>query len=154
MGIKHREDSLVAMRAGLPTPKEVKLAELAAACTAAIYAGVEVKTTKGKERFALTMHDQANLARFVVQAQAGESVLYHADGRLVRLFAPDEILKITAAATAHKTHHLTRVNHLNAWVRRTEDDAELAAITYDSRLPDDLDKSLAKLLNKDAPNNG
>jgi hypothetical protein len=134
------------MRQDRPTALEAKIAELGAACEAAIFAGVDVETTQGVEHFALTLNDQTNLGNLALQAQAGATVLYHADGQLCRGFAPEELLAVVAAAIAHKTYHTTLCNHLNVWARRTEDEAELAAIRYDSPLPDDLAASMTALL--------
>jgi hypothetical protein len=145
MAIRHKEDSLSAMRQGRPTALEAKLAELGAACEAAIFAGVDVETAAGSEHFSLTLNDQTNLGNLALQAQAGAAVLYHADGELCRTFAPDEILAVVAASTRHKTYHTTLCNHLNVWARRTEDEAELAAITYESPLPPDLAANMAAL---------
>ena len=146
MSIQHREDSLTALRQGRPTKKQIKIAELGAACEAAIFEGITVETTQGPEHFAMTLNDQTNLGNLMLQAQAGASVLYHADGQLCRIFSPEEIMAVGAAAIQHKTFHTTKCNHLNTWVRRTEDDGELEAITYDGPMPDDLAASLAALL--------
>ncbi|MDR3091447.1 MAG: hypothetical protein LBU36_04510 [Clostridiales bacterium] len=146
MAIKHKVDSLAEMRADRPTPKQAKLAEIAAACEAAIYAGVDVETSAGLEHFSLTINDQTNIGNLALQAQAGADVLYHADGELCRIFAPGEILAVAQAAIAHKTYHTTLCNHINVWARRTEDEEELAAIHYDSPLPKDLAASMAALL--------
>ena len=146
MGVQHREDSIAAIRTNRLTPKEAKIAELAAACTAAIYAGVTVETSHGSEHFALTLNDQTNIANLALQAQMGMSVLYHADGELCRMFEPEELLAIMTAGAQHKTYHTTLCNHLNVWVRRTEDKEELAAIAYDSPLPPDLAAHMTALV--------
>lgn len=144
MSVMHKPTSLV--RADRLTPREAKLAELGAACEAAIFAGVDVETTQGTEHFSLTLNDQTNIGNLALQAQAGAPVLYHADGELCRLFAPEEILTVAAEAIKHKTIQTTLCNHCNVWVRRTEDDAELAAITYGCPLPDDLAANMVALL--------
>lgn len=144
--IKHREDSLAALRQDRPTPKEAKLAEIAAACEAAIYAGVGVQTTEGVEHFSLTLNDQTNISNLALQSAQGLPVLYHADGKLCRAFSPEEMGAVATAAVMHKTYHTTLCNHLNVWIRRTEDDEELAAITYDSVLPADLAANMNALL--------
>ncbi len=142
MSTKHHETSLIELRKARPSAKEAKLAEVGEACQKAIYAGVDVRG----EHYALTLNDQTNLNDLVLQAQAGQSVLYHADGKLCREYQPDEMLEIMAAAIKHKTYHTTLCNHLNVWIRRTENEEELAEIHYDSPLPDDLAASMAALL--------
>ncbi len=123
-----------------------KIAELGAACEAAIYAGVSVQTQKGNEHFSLTINDQTNIANLAAQAQAGITVLYHADGQLCRPFAPDDMLAVAAKAIEHKTRHTTLCNHYNMWARRVQTRAELMAITYGCPLPDDLAGSMKVLM--------
>ncbi len=142
MGVAHHETSLIELRKDRPSPKEAKLAEVGEACRQAIYAGVDVRG----EHYALTLNDQTNLNDLVLQAQAGQSVLYHADGKLCREYPPDEMLEIMAAAIKHKMYHTTLCNHLNVWIRRTDNEEELARIHYDSPLPDDLAANIAALL--------
>ncbi|GHU36663.1 hypothetical protein FACS1894105_07390 [Clostridia bacterium] len=150
MSIKHRPDSLAGMRVGLPTAKEAKLTEISAACEAAIFAGVDAETSKGTEHFSLTLNDQTNIGNLALQAAQGSPVLYHADGELCRLFAPEEFIAIATAATVHKTIHTTRCNHINVWIRRTEDDAKLDKITYSAKLPKDLADNIEKILGEEA----
>lgn len=73
-------------------------------------------------------------------------MLYHADGELCRWFEPDEFMKIAAAVVAHKTYHTTLCNHLNKWVRRTDDIDEVSKIQYSSPLPKDLADHMNELL--------
>ena len=127
-------------------PKSAKLREIGDACTSAIYAGVEIETTQGLERFSLTNEDQINIGNLALQAQEGLPVLYHADGELCRLFAPEEMLALAAAAVMHKTYHTTLCNHLNVWIRRSETPEELDAIHYGADLPNDLAASFALLM--------
>lgn len=142
MSTTHSPTSLSELRKDRPTAKEAKLAEIGAACQQAIYAGIEIRG----EHYALTLNDQTNISNLAVQAQAGEIVLYHADGKLCRPYKPEEILEIMTAAVKHKTFHTTLCNHLNVWIRRTEDAAELEGIHYDSPLPEDLAASMEALL--------
>ena len=104
MSVQHKEDSIAAMRVGRLAPKDAKIAELAEACTAAIYSGVDVETTQGTEHFSLTLNDQTNIGNLALQAQAGAAVLYHADGQLCRMFTPAEMLAVMTAAARHKTY--------------------------------------------------
>ena len=49
-------------------------------------------------------------------------------------------------ATAHKLEHTTYYNHLAAWVRRCETAEALAAITYGTALPQDLEDNMGAIL--------
>lgn len=131
----------------LPGTKSAKIAEVNAACSNAIYAGVDVETTQGPEHFSLTENDQINLSAVFQQIQLGaESALYHADGKLCRLFTAAEITGIMTAATQFKTYHTTYVNHLHVWVYRTEEVEAVRNISYGAVLPEDLQANLNSLL--------
>lgn len=123
-----------------------RLAEVSAACEAAIYEGVDIMTSKGTEHFALTINDQTNISNLSVAAQSGVAVLYHADGELCRVFSPEEMLAVADAAVKYKTYQTTLCNHINAWIRRAETVEELSTIHYGTPLPKDLAESMAVLL--------
>ncbi len=135
-----------------PTPtldeaKQRKLAEISAACQAAIYAGVDAADTKGTEHFSLSMADQTNLSALAsAVAQGAASVPYHADGQLCREFTVAEFSAVYAAAKAYITRNTTLCNHLNVWVRRCTTAAEIQAITYSSALPADLQANYNAIL--------
>lgn len=123
----------------LDEAKQSKLEEISAACQTAIYAGVDAADTKGTEHFGLTIEDQTNLSALAsAVAQGAASVPYHADGQLCREFTAAEFSAVYAAAKAHITKNTTLCNHLMVWVRRCTTGAEIEAITYTSKLPDDL----------------
>ena len=125
-----------------------KLAELSASCNAAITAGMDVETTKGREHFSLQETDQINLTTALSAVQSGASGYpYHADGQLCRLFTVAEIQAIAAASVQHKLYHTTLCNHLLTWARRAETKEELSGITYAADgLPEDLAANMAAVL--------
>jgi hypothetical protein len=133
----------------LETLRAAKLGELRAACKAAITAGCDV-TLPGAgqtEHYALTEDDQINLtAAANAVALGAEGYLYHADGELCRMYSAADILAIATAATEHKTLHTTLCNHKLTWARRAATAEELAGITYDMYLPDDLWANLRAVL--------
>ena len=112
------------------------------ACSAAIYAGIEV----GGARYSLTEHDQTEL---MAQAQTvkdgAAAVPYHADGELCRMYPAEEFAALAQAATAHVFYHRTYCNHLNAWIRRAGLE-ELEGIVYGADLPEDLAAGMAAIL--------
>lgn len=114
--------------------REAVCQEIGAACTAAIYAGVDV----GGARYSLTEHDQTEImAQFTAVKEGAAAVPYHADSELCRMYPAEEFTALAQAATAHVFYHRTYCNHMNAWVRRAELE-ELAGITYGAQLPEDL----------------
>ena len=122
--------------------RAAKLQEIGLACTAAIYAGIEVEDA----HYSLTEHDQTELmAQNAAIAAGAQAVPYHADGQLCRMYPAEEFAALAQAATAHVFYHRTYCNHLNAWVRRTEL-PELAGIAYGAELPEDLAEHMAGVL--------
>ena len=154
MSIQHREDSIRDMkleRLGVTPPQDwndveqvrtAKKAEIGLACSAAIYAGIDV----GGAHYSLTEHDQTELmAQFQTVKEGAEEVPYHADGELCRMFPAAEFEKIADAATAHIFYHRTYCNHVNAWIARATLE-ELEGITYGADLPADLKKKMAEII--------
>lgn len=131
----------------LETKRATKHSEISAANELAIYAGVDVETTNGIEHFSLTEKDQLNLgaAKNAIDCGATE-YLYHADGKVYRLFTSDEIRKIVQAAVAHITRCNVYCNHLFAWINISNSD-ELESIVYGSPLPETLSNNMNELLN-------
>lgn len=134
--------------------RAAKLAEVGAACTKTIYAGVDAETSEGVKHFSLEQHDQTELMGLNPSVDAliaaGDlttpAIPYHADGELCRLWSAADFGLILQAATGHIFYHRTYCNHLNAWIRREEDTAVLAGIAYGDVLPEDLAENMAALL--------
>ena len=124
--------------------RTAKKAEIGLACSAAIYAGIDV----GGAHYSLTEHDQTELmAQFQTVKEGAEEVPYHADGELCRMYTAEEFTALTQAATAHVFYPRTYCNHLNAWITRAGID-EIPAIVYGVDLPADLAASMAALIEK------
>lgn len=122
--------------------RAAKLQEVGAACSAAIYAGVDV----GEAHYSLTEHDQTEImAQYATIKEGAAAVPYHADGQLCRMYPAEEFAALAQAATAHVFYHRTYCNHLNAWIRRAGLE-ELAAIAYGGSLPEDLAANMAAIL--------
>lgn len=130
------------------TAKEAKLAELSAACNAAIVAGCDVALSDGsKGHIALTNEDQINLTNAAATVAAGAAEYpYHLDGQLCAMYNAADIQIMGQAATAHKLYHTTYYNHLAAWVRRCETEVAVVAVTYGAELPEDLAANMATIL--------
>lgn len=155
MGVKRiRTDSVRELRmknSGVTPPRdwgdveqvrEAVRQETGAACSAAIYAGIEVNG----RRYSLTEHDQTEImAQYASVKEGVAAVPYHADGELCRMYLAEEFAALAQAATAHVFYHRTYCNHLNAWIQRAELE-ELAAIQYGAELPEDLAQSMAAII--------
>ena len=149
-----RRDSVKELRmaqAGVTPPKDwadleqvraAKRQEVGAACSAAIYAGIDV----GEAHYSLTEHDQTEiLAQYAAVREGAAAVPYHADGALCRMYPAEEFTALARAATAHVFYCRTYCNHLNAWIRRAGL-GELEEITYGAALPEDLAEHMAGVL--------
>lgn len=153
-GITPNLSAWEAWRASLPPAddpleqvKEAKLAELSAACSAAITAGCDVVLTDCAGHIALTAEDQINLSTALAAVEQGAAGYpYHLDGQLCAIFPAADICTMAQAATAHKLYHTTYYNHLAAWVRRCETAEEVQAISYGAQLPEDLAENMAAVL--------
>ena len=154
MSVQNREDSirnLRLVRLGVTPPDDwndveqvraAKKEEIGLACSAAIYAGIDVNGS----HYSLTEHDQTELmAQYTTMKEGAPAVPYHADGQLCRMYPAEEFAEIAQAATAHVFYHRTYCNHVNAWIARAGLD-ELDAITYGAELPADLAASMAEII--------
>lgn len=152
--VQHRKDSVRELRLkrqGIEPPKDwnnveqvraVVKRQIGAACSAAIYAGVDV----GGSHYSLTEHDQTELlAQARAVKEGAQAVPYHADGELCRMYPAAEFSALAQAATAHVFYHRTYCNHVNAWIARAGLE-ELAAIEYGAELPADLAASMAQII--------
>lgn len=149
-----RKDSVEELRLkglGVTPPKDwgdveqvraAKLQEAGLACTAAIYAGIDV----GGAHYSLTEHDQTEImAQYTVVKEGAAAVPYHADGQLCRMYPAEEFAALAQAATAHVFYHRTYCNHVNAWIARAGLE-ELKGVTYGAALPEDLAVHMAGVL--------
>lgn len=154
MSVQHKKDSIRNMRLermGIQPPADwnnveqvraVKKQEIGAACTAAIYKGIDVAGS----HYSLTEHDQTELmAQAQTVKEGAAAVPYHADGELCRMYPAEEFTALAQAATAHVFYHRTYCNHLNAWIARAGLD-ELPGILYGAELPKDLAASMAQII--------
>lgn len=162
MVIRYRKDSVRGLRMermGITPPRDwsdaeqVRAAvrqEIGLACSAAIYAGVDV----GKRHYSLMEHDQTEImAQYTTVKEGAAAVPYHADGELCRMYPAEEFAALAQTATAHIFWHRTYCNHVNAWIGRA-DLEELMGIVYGAELPEDLAASMAAVINAAGDGNG
>ena len=132
----------------LPQARAQKLAQLSAACSAAIVAGCGVELPGGSTgHISLTAEDQINLTAALAGVEGGaEAYPYHLDGELCASYPAADIQAMAQAATAHKLYHTTYYNHLAVWVRRCESVEQVQPVVYGAELPGDLAEHMAGVL--------
>lgn len=93
----------------LEVVQSAKLAELSAACNAAITAGCDVALLDcSTGHISLTAEDQINLTNAAAAVEGGaEAYPYHLNGQLCALYPAADITAMAQAATAHKLYHTT-----------------------------------------------
>ena len=106
--------------------KSVKLEELSTACANAITAGFDVD---GKH-YSFFVEDQTNILAWAEQAKAGNSVPYHADGELCRVYTAAEFLQIVGVATYYKVSQQTYHNCLKQQVLAMIDVDAVKTVQY------------------------
>jgi hypothetical protein len=122
-----------------------KKAEISAECENVIYAGVNVKLSKGWEHFALTEHDQINLFAKQAQLNAGvEQLEYHADGQPCRYYSAADMQIIITAAMFHVSYHTTYCNAINMWIAGCQTAEEVQEISYGADVPEEYQSEVLK----------
>lgn len=132
---------------GLEDLKHSKLSELAIACRATIYAGVDVKLPNGVEHFTLNADDQDNIPVLASKVANGASAVpYHSAGNYCRLYSAEEFTLITQTVEQFKTYHTTYCNFLNNYVKSLESVDEVEAVYYGMELPPDIKAQFDELM--------
>lgn len=131
----------------LEDAKEYQLNVVNEECTNAIYAGIDVKTSKGTEHFSLTEKDQMNITALYTKCLSGTpSVPYHADNKICREFSAEEMIALGEATLKYVIYCTTMCNHIRAWIQRTETVDEVISIHFNSELPADLQESFNSVI--------
>ena len=128
--------------------RNAKIAEISAACNAAIVAGVDVQLGEETEHFNLSIEDQSNIANlFRVVELGGTEFPYQADGGKCRIYTAQEIAQIYIAAQTAITSQTTYHNALKAYVQSLTNVEKISAVTYGMNLPkkfkDEMNAKLA-----------
>lgn len=112
-----------------------KVAEISAACNAAIVAGIDIQLGEETEHFNLSIEDQSNIANlFRVVELGGTEFPYQADGGKCRIYTAQEIAQIYIAAQTAITYQTTYHNALKAYVQSLTDVEKISAVTYGMNL--------------------
>lgn len=117
--------------------RNAKVAEISAACNAAIVAGFNIELDGETAHFNLSIEDQSNIANlFRVVELGGTEFPYQADGGVCRIYTAQEIAQIYIAAQTAITTQTTYHNALKAYVQGLDDVEQIAAVQYGMELPE------------------
>lgn len=109
-----------------------KLAELSAACEAAINAGTKVKFSDGSERLVTyDIKEQANIKElFDVARMGAPAYLYHTPSGDCMMYSADDIFAMYSTLARYKTQQLTYHNKLKKYVQSLDIVPTIQAVKY------------------------
>lgn len=109
-----------------------KLAELSAACEAAINAGTKVKFSDGSERLVTyDIKEQANIKElFDVARMGAPAYLYHTPSGDCMMYSAADIKAMYSTLAGYKTAQLTYHNKLKKYVNSLETVPAIQAVKY------------------------
>lgn len=110
--------------------KSRKITEMSAANQVIITNGIDLN---GKH-YRLNTTDQINLTSLYALAQKGNSVPYHADGEVCKVFSADEMIELVESATQWVIYHTTYFNLLKHQILSMKDEESIEAVTYGTAL--------------------
>lgn len=128
--------------------RSAKIAEISAACNAAIVAGIDIQLGGETEHFNLRIEDQNNIASlFRLVELGGTEFPYQSDGGKCRIYTAQEIAQIYMAVQTAITSQTAYHNVLKAYVQSLTDAERISAVTYGMTLPKkfsiEMDEKLA-----------
>lgn len=125
--------------------KEVKKAEINAACGQAVCNGITVELSTGFEHFSLSQSDQLNLFGLQAQLAAGaEQIVYHADGQPCRFYPASDIAMLVENAMFHVSYHVTYGNSMKMWIESVKTAEELQELFYGANIPEEHQSEVLK----------
>ena len=119
-----------------PEPVEVarvaKIAEISAACNAAIDAGTSVDLPSGtRESFTYTVADQANISEMFTACLAGATgYIYHENNGPCKNYPAADVVAIYGTLSMYKTGQLTYHNQLRQFVNSLTTAEDIQTVTY------------------------
>ena len=123
-----------------PEPVEVaraaKIAEISAACSAAIDAGTSVDLPSGtREAFTYTVADQANISEMFTACLAGATgYIYHENNGPCKNYPAADVVAIYGTLSMYKTGQLTYHNQLRQFVNSLTTAEDIQTVTYGQAL--------------------
>lgn len=126
--------------------KSRKITEMCAVCQTTITNGIDYNN----EHYRLNATDQINLTSLYTLAQAGQSVPYHADGSVCRIYKPDELIGLVQSGIKWVTYHTTYFNLLKHQIESMETVEEISNVTYGMTLKDEYQAIINAITNGDS----
>lgn len=117
----------------LDSLKNLKIMEMSAQSQYMIKNGIDYN----EEHYSLNTHDQINLTTLHALAQAGQSVPYHADGKVCRIYSPEEMIGLVQASIQWIIYHTTYFNLLKHQILEMETGEEVEVVKYGMELKDE-----------------
>jgi hypothetical protein len=115
-----------------------KIIEMSAICQTTITNGIDYNG----EHYRLNTTDQINLTSLYSLAQLGQSVPYHADGQVCRIYTPEEMVGLAQAGTQWIIYHTTYFNLLKHQILEMSTIEEVEAVTYGMELKPEYQSTL------------
>lgn len=122
--------------------KSRKITEMCAICQTTITNGIDYND----EHYRLSTTDQINLTSLYTLAQSGQSVPYHADGSVCRMYEPDELIGLVQSSIQWIVYHTTYFNLLKHQILELETIEEIEKIEYGIELKEEYQLILNSIL--------
>ena len=126
----------------LTAQKARKITEMCAMCQTTITNGIDYN----EEHYRLNTTDQINLTSLYSLAQLGQSVPYHADGQVCRVYTPEEMTGLAQAGTQWIIYHTTYFNLLKHQILEMTTEEEINGVYYGIELKEEYQTVLNAII--------
>lgn len=130
--------------------REYRVGQLGDECRKAIYAGLDIETSLGKQHFTYNAEDQVNIKTLFDAAMMTKlDVPYHQSKAQCIVYPWEDAMKIYVALQSNLLYHITYCNALNMYIR--EDicsKEEMAKVTYGQEVPESRKEDMMTALAK------
>ena len=135
MNIQSEENELQQLKAR-------KINEICAMCQTTITNGIDYSG----EHYRLNTTDQINLTSLYTLAQKGQSVPYHADGKVCRIFSAEEMIGLVEKSMQWTIYHTTYFNLLKHQIIDMETKEEVENVVYGMKLNEEYQQVLNSII--------
>lgn len=123
--------------------KSRKIIEMCSMCQTTITNGIDFKD----EHYRLNTTDQINLTSLYSLAQLGKSVPYHADGKVCKIYQPEEMIELVQKVTEWIIYHTTYYNLLKAQINEMTSIEEINNVSYGMTLKEEYQNIINIIIN-------